>query len=448
MGRVLVVGDAMVDIAFHGSVNRISPEAPVPVLLNPVESASLGGAANVAAGLRVLGHQVDLFCIVGADSGADILLKLCEKVGINLFSYVADIPTTQKKRFLCNGHQLLRVDSEMNVCTDIGNNFADFVLNHNLYDYDVIVVSDYNKGSIQNPNLVESLSRYAPVVVDPKKSDWRIYSGAYFITPNSSESLAACEFSHLSEPELLENCNITYGLFTKGADGMRLYHAGHLVKSCSAISKSVVDVTGAGDTVVVYIAAAICEGLSPVQGVIRANAAASVTVSKLGVYSPLLDELPFTNKENPSQLDFRTIPSLPKDKKIVFTNGCFDIIHKGHVEYLRKSKNLGDFLIVGVNSDASVAALKGPGRPVNCEFDRCLILSHFSFIDAVVLFDENTPENLIHLLSPNVLTKGADYDVSEVVGADYVLSNGGVVELIGLEDGYSTTSIIKKVSDC
>ena len=466
--KLLVVGDIMLDTYFEGDVKRISPEAPVPVFAKKGERAVLGGAANVAVNLVAAGQEVTVMAIIGDDDPGKDIKRLFDNFGIKTdFLFTQDRHTTQKTRLLAsNNQQLLRVDIEdtfplpSHECEEMLT-----LLSNRIKEYDTVIISDYMKGMLTY-DLTQSIIKMAndnkiPTIVDVKDTDYSKYYGATLLKPNLKELCILTGREAISETEiaatsesLRDMCGCKYVLTTCGAQGMVLVgdDKPFYVK---AQGLEVYDVTGAGDTVAAYVAACISNDYSIRDAVRIANLAGGIQVSKVGTsavhWAEVRERLLRTEKGTTHKLlDCETLASFRKNhinEKIVFTNGCFDILHVGHIKYLQEAARLGDILVIGLNTDNSVKNLKGPDRPVNNENDRAEMLASFGFVDYVVLFDEDTPLELIKRLMPDVLVKGGDYAGIPVVGADEVISNGGTVKLIPYVQGKSTTNIIKKIRE-
>ena len=468
--RVLVIGDVMLDRYIWGEVERISPEAPVPVVKTGKNSDILGGAGNVAANLSGLGCQVTLIGLVGKDEAGDRLTWLCQDKGIQTkWLEGTQRPTTTKTRVMAQTQQLFRLDSE--VAKPLSKEETEAFLHvceENLKSAQALILSDYGKGVMQTQGVCQRLIGLAqtkgiPVFVDPKGTDWQRYHGATCITPNTNE-LEVVLGEKLGQNEkqitsLVEKIRIEYGLshllLTRGADGMCLKSQGNQALFIPTEAREVFDVSGAGDTVISTLAASVAAGCSFENGARLANAAAGSVVAKLGTHPVSLADLKAALSSKKETDFYKTCGKTSAAKKVsfwqengetvVFTNGCFDLLHHGHVDILHKSKCLGDRLVVGLNSDASVKRLKGEKRPIVKEEDRAAILSALSSVDLVVLFDEDTPIELIRAVRPDILVKGADYKPHEVVGKEVVESYGGRVELVPLREGHSTSGIEERI---
>jgi D-beta-D-heptose 7-phosphate kinase/D-beta-D-heptose 1-phosphate adenosyltransferase len=449
--KVLVIGDLMLDEYVFGSVSRISPEAPVPVVSVSNRKFVLGGAANVALNISSLGVSTTLMGIIGKDAEGEIFLQNLNRSGINFEGLKSKTRiTTVKTRIIGNDRQIVRYDKEQTNEFNIEeqNEFIDKLKNA-MKNSAIIVISDYRKGVCSEKicrEIIESANKSGQqVIVDPKQSDWSRYSGAHIITPNFKEF---CETGKTIE-KLLEDYRMQHILITRSQDGMSLVNKNG-TKNFKSEAKDVYDVSGAGDTVVGTIAAFLAKGAELCEAVEISNIAAGIAVGKVGTYAVTLTDIKnaIHSKSGQKLLSMENIADIAdiwkkQSKKIVFTNGCFDIIHAGHISLLKQAKQFGDILIVGLNSDASVKQLKGETRPINNEGDRAEVLCAFEFVDAVTIFSEQTPLELIKKILPDVLVKGADYTLQTVVGADIVAANGGKVELVKLIEGKSSSKVIQ-----
>lgn len=465
--RVLVIGDAMLDAYVWGAVSRISPDAPVQVVDIQGRSVAAGGAANVAANIVAAGGSAILAGVVGEDSAGAELLEILGAIGVGGEAIVRDAgrPTTVKTRVVARGQHVVRLDQETR--TPLAEKARARLLTlceAHLRDCDAVVVSDYAKGVVDR-TLVPELSRALtgaglriPVVVDPKSNDLTTYRGCTAITPNQKEAEAATGFTLAGLEDvgraagrIREACLAPWVLITRGAKGMVLSGSDGSLEVIEADSREVYDVTGAGDTAIAYFGLGLAAGLSALDSAGLANRAAGVSVAKVGttVVSPseiLAASMGATGGAwkivGLSEAADRAEHERSRGRKIVFTNGCFDILHAGHVHLLEKARAMGDLLVVGTNTDASVRRLKGEGRPLVGEVDRAKILSALDAVNLVVLFDEDTPIELIKAIRPDVLVKGGDYRTETIVGHELVLGYGGRVETIPLLDGRSTTGLI------
>jgi len=461
--RVLVAGDVMLDRYWSGSSSRISPEAPVPVVnVNDCVDRA-GGAANVALNIASLGASVTLTGIVGEDEAAAILNRLLEENSIQQkFVIEPGYKTITKLRVLSRHQQLIRLDFEDSAAKFNTENFQSTIL-QNISDYDVLVLSDYNKGSLEHVQPVIKAARKAGVhvLVDPKGHDFDKYYGASLITPNLSEFETITGQSN-SDSELDEKASslckqlaLDALLVTRSERGMTLVQEGKKSVTVPTKAREVYDVTGAGDTVIGVLAASIAAGSDIESAVVLSNIAAGIVVGRLGAACVNSDELKQATSDA-FHLDYhQKIVSLEilkrevefsqqSGQKIVMTNGCFDILHAGHVQYLSEAVACGDRLIVAVNDDESVRRLKGESRPINTLEKRMEVLAALGSVDWVVSFSEDTPEALICNVLPDLLVKGGDYKPEEIAGASCVINNGGSVEVLSLRDGCSTTKIINK----
>ena len=467
--HALVIGDLMLDRYLIGSVGRISPEAPVPIVLLSNQYERAGGAANVAANLALLGIKTHIAGCVGEDAEAKTLLKLVQDLGIETKAVIRSKqrPTIAKTRIVSGHQQMMRLDQESSAAfntEDTSSLLA--VIQHELTQNPAIVIlSDYAKG-VLSTDICQAIIATCkplniPVLVDPKGHDYSKYKGATALTPNKKETAEACNTT-INDIDLIAKAanlkqalNLAFFAVTRGEEGISLIdnETHHL----PATAKQVFDVSGAGDTVIATLAAGLMHGLSTLDALQLANLAAGVVVGKVGtVPITQADLIQALNVEqsseqahkvcNLNQLNAKVAVWKQQGLKIVFTNGCFDLLHAGHVTYLEAAKKRGDKLILGLNTDRSVSAIKGPTRPVVNEQDRARVLAALESIDAVILFDEDTPLNLINAIKPNIIAKGSDYTADQVVGGREVESWGGEIALIDLVAGRSTSNIIKKMN--
>ncbi|HIG12535.1 MAG TPA: D-glycero-beta-D-manno-heptose-7-phosphate kinase [Planctomycetes bacterium] len=466
--RVLVVGDLMLDRYVSGEVSRISPEAPIPVLTAQSAEEKLGGAGNVARNLAVMGAEVHLVGVIGDDGWGRALRSLLEEEGITSSGLVveAERPTSLKTRMVSGVQQMLRVDWEDSRELSGGAHAA--LLDGLAAEVEragAVVISDYGKGVISSELLaaVIAAGRAArvPVLVDPKGSDYTPYRGATLITPNRKEAeralgrqLKSMEAVAEGARELLEQLELDATLITLGSGGIYFRSKDGTDGHEPTVARAVFDVTGAGDTVVAHLALYLAADLDLAVAVALANQAAGVVVARLGTNAVDREELR-ARLRGSALPEGKCIASdeelhgllntwRSQGRRVVFTNGCFDIIHSGHVNYLRFARSRGDVLIVGLNDDASVARLKGPERPINTLGDRCEVLAALEMVDAVVAFGEDTPAQIIERISPDVLVKGEDWKDKGVVGREWVEKHGGQVVLAPLVEGRSTTSILDR----
>jgi len=462
--KVLIVGDLMLDRYWSGGTGRISPEAPVPVVNVSGSEDRPGGAANVAVNVATLGAKVTLLGMCGHDENARILKEKLSSFDINCeFFEVPERDTITKLRVMSRNQQLLRLDFEKSFA-DVDKSALLTTFNQALDDVDIVILSDYAKGCLSDP---QSLIRAAKqkgkkVIVDPKGSDFEKYANATLITPNVAELYAVVgeqdnEQSLVASAQSLKaSLSLDGLLLTRSEDGMTLFETGEDEFHLPAKAKEVYDVTGAGDTVVSTLAVALASRLPMQAACVLANLAASVVVGKLGTSTVTNTELALAVGEQSVHLDGGVMSeeqlaiamraSKSRGERIVMTNGCFDILHSGHVSYLEEAAQLGDRLIVAVNTDRSVTELKGPGRPVNNVNRRMAVLAGLSAVDWVVPFEEDTPQRLIARLLPDILVKGGDYKIEDIAGGKEVIENGGEVKVLTFEDGVSTTGIIERIT--
>ena len=463
--RVLVVGDVMLDRYWHGGTSRISPEAPVQVVKVSAEENRPGGATNVALGLARLGLAVTLIGIVGDDENARSLEECLIKAGVDCcFIKNQQAPTITKLRVISRHQQLIRVDFEEQLNHEAQLEELSAAVEEHLPGCQAVIYSDYAKGTLVNIQaLIQLANQYkVPSFVDPKGNDFSIYQGATLVKPNLSEfELIVGKCADQAEliaraNELRQRYQWKALLVTRGEDGLMLFEEGKAPFSLATAAREVFDVTGAGDTVIAVLTAIYVTSKRFIDAVEYANQAAGYVVSKLGTASISAAQLDAImtarlHSDNfgvlsPDALLDQVKIAQAKGEKIVFTNGCFDILHPGHVAYIKQAKALGDRLIVAVNSDASVKRLKGEKRPINNLEHRMAVLESVGAIDWVTWFEEDTPLNIIQMLSPDVLVKGGDYSIDSIVGAEHVLANGGQVKVLTFVDGYSTTKIIEKAN--
>ena len=457
--HVAVIGDIMLDRYFYGDVSRISPEAPVPIVNVQREEQLPGGAANVAVNLSSLGVSASLAGVVGDDNDGKQLQTQLESIDINCQFNRSAESTIVKTRVMGGQQQLLRMDFEKHFPSSdwpaTWESAKTFLSNAK-----VIVLSDYNKGTLSNCQRVirYGMEKGIPVIVDPKGTDFSKYTCADLLTPNLSEFLAVVgPVETESEMEakaqaLIGKLNIGALLVTRSEKGMTLFRSGKDAFHLPAITKEVADVTGAGDTVIATIAASLAAGTDLEMAVTLSNISASIVVGKVGttaITAPEL-ELEFHKYHQSSgtlsneQLALAVRLAKQRGEKVVFTNGCFDILHAGHVTYLQQARALGDRLIVAINSDKSVTKLKGEGRPINSIDRRLAVLQGLESVDWVTSFSDDTPEGLLEQLQPSVLVKGGDYSEDQVVGKEIVLAYGGEVKVMPMVPDCSTTKIIEK----
>jgi D-beta-D-heptose 7-phosphate kinase/D-beta-D-heptose 1-phosphate adenosyltransferase len=469
--RVLIVGDLILDRYVSGDVTRISPEAPIPILTAKRSEERLGGAGNVAANLVAMQAQVDVIGILGDDGWGRALRGLLEEQGVETGGCVIDStrPTIEKTRMMSGAHQMLRVDHEdARAVTGAALEALLKILPERVKLAKSVVLSDYGKG-VLTPEVIRvaiSAARSArvPVLVDPKGEDYSRYRGATLVTPNRKEaeqalgrSLASLDDLPRAADDLMKLADLDAAVITLGSDGIYFKKKSGENGLVPAQARAVFDVTGAGDTVVAQLGFYLADGLSLEPAVTLANQAAAIVVGRLGTHAVTRSELaarlaetrPHAGKvlRDGAELDQLLAAWRKERRRIVFTNGCFDVLHVGHVNYLRFARDRGDVLLVGVNDDASVRRAKGAGRPVNSLADRMEVLAALEMVDAVCSFSDDTPKTLIERVTPNVLVKGQDWAAKGVVGREWVEAHGGQVHLAPLVPGKSTTSILERAAE-
>lgn len=465
--KILVVGDLMIDHYIWGSCERISPEAPVQVVDVKSESNRLGGACNVVHNLIALNAQVSVCGVIGDDENGRWLTQTLQSLGVDISHIFIDSsrPTTKKSRIIISHQQVLRVDRESaanvdsNLLTKVRNELQSLIK-----EVDCVILSDYGKGLLDYTftQHIISLARNANkfVLCDPKGKDYTKYKDATLLTPNKKEAQEATGITISDDKSLLqaglkikELCNLSISLITLSEDGIGIFEAGKCQK-IPTFAQEVYDVTGAGDTVIAALGFALSTGLDIYKASEFANMAAAVVVGKVGsanathieidhfFHSKIKDSSGYKilSKEQLKRI-LDTFKANNANAKIIFTNGCFDILHRGHTQYLKRARALGDMLIVGLNSDSSVRALKGNTRPINTQEDRAFVLSSLESVDYVVIFEEDTPSELIKYLSPDVLVKGADYEGKKIAGSEFVKE----VCLIDFIPNKSSSQIIEKI---
>jgi len=462
--RLLVVGDVMLDRYWHGGTSRISPEAPVPVVKVEDADDRPGGAANVALNIASLGGHVCLAGVVGDDDNADRLSSALEAADVSVhLQRSPDVPTITKLRVMSRNQQLIRLDFESPLW-NVDTAPLTAKVERALAEADVVILSDYGKGSLNRVETLIAAARRAGkrVLVDPKGGDFSRYHGASVITPNLSEFetiVGPCaddaELAGKGE-RLRAELELEALLITRSERGMTLIREGYEPLHLPTHAREVFDVTGAGDTVIGVLGLALAAGHGYSEAVMLANLAAGLVVAKPGTAVLSVAEL-YTALHGDKLAEFGVIDETPlieavraaqaRGEKVVMTNGCFDILHAGHVAYLEQARRLGDRLVVAVNDDASVARLKGPKRPINTLARRAQVLAGLAAVDWVVAFSEDTPARLIEAVLPDLLVKGGDYRPEEIAGGEAVIANGGEVRVLGFEDGVSTTTMIDTILD-
>jgi D-beta-D-heptose 7-phosphate kinase/D-beta-D-heptose 1-phosphate adenosyltransferase len=469
--RVLIIGDIILDRYVTGSVHRLSPEAPIPVLRPADNRCTLGGAANVALNVATLGGQAILVGVIGNDTAGDEVERLVQATpGIaSALVRIANRPTTSKTRFMTGNHQLLRLDEETTApLDDAGLGAVMEAVEGALAGADVIVLSDYAKGVLCDGVLDAILARTARsgllVIADPKRPDFAAYRGATILTPNEHEVRVATriEADHDTEADragrvALEATGGQAVLVTRSAKGLTLVCRDQAALHLPTRAREVADVSGAGDTLVAALAVALGAGAALLDASMLANATAGISVGKQGTATVSrqelldalhLDDLVATDRKvaNLEEAIEQVAEWHRRGLKVGFANGCFDLIHPGHVRLLSEARAACDKLIVALNTDASVKRLKGPSRPLQNEMARATVMASMAPVDLVTLFDEDTPLEMIQALRPDVLVKGSDYTVEQVVGAEDVQSWGGKVVLVTLREGHSTTGTIRRMT--
>jgi len=462
--KILVIGDLMIDHYLWGSCERISPEAPVQVVNVTKESSVLGGAGNVINNLSALGAQVDVISVVGGCEISDELKVLLSNINVDTQYLITqkDRITSKKSRIIAAHQQVVRYDREST--DEINKESQKSILisfEKIINNYDAVLLSDYGKG-VLTTKLTQSLISIAnkhnkKVLVDPKGLDYSKYKGSYLLTPNKKEASEATQINIKDEASLSQaitqlktQCDLSVSLITLSEQGVAIYDKN--LRTHPTVAREVFDVTGAGDTVLASLGFALACNYDIDSAVEFANLAAGVVVGKIGSATATLNEIiEYKSSLNKSSSDahIKTLDEInalstelkARGKKIIFTNGCFDILHAGHVRYLETAKSYGDVLILGLNSDRSVKALKGENRPINTQLDRAYILAALEAVDYVVIFDEDTPYDLIKTIKPHVLVKGGDYEGKQVVGQDIA----DELKLVQFVDGKSTTKTIEKI---
>jgi len=462
--KILVIGDLMIDHYLWGKCERISPEAPIPVVNINNENTVLGGAGNVVNNLAALGAHTDVLSVIGDCEIANELGTLLNKINVSTSHLIEEKGrlSSKKSRIIASQQQVIRFDRESNY--DISAESQQTLFDQYkkiLRKYDIILLSDYGKGvltdSLTRDLIKEANNLGIKVLVDPKGINYSKYSGAYLLTPNKKEASLATNIDILNDSNLLEaitqlkeKCSLVVSLITLSENGVAIYD--NDLRIHQTMAREVYDVTGAGDTVLAALGFALSSDYDIDQAVEFANLAAGVVVGKIGSATASIDEIidyksslhqSSSEEHIKTQKEIEVVCSKFKEKgkKIVFTNGCFDILHAGHVRYLETAKSFGDILMVGVNSDESVKTLKGETRPINNEQDRALLIASLEAVDYVVIFNEDTPYELIKAIKPDTLVKGGDYEGQKVVGQDLVSE----LKLVNFIEGKSTTRTIEKI---
>ena len=463
-GNITVIGDVMLDRFWSGASRRVSPEAPVPVVNVSGQEDRAGGAGNVAVNLAELGVTVSLVGLCGDDEHARALRSCVESAGVRWNVMPCKADTIVKLRVLSRNQQLLRMDFEQSLAPYANDLFLRYAQQH-LADADLVILSDYAKGTLE---LVQPLLAYCReagkrTLVDPKGTDFERYRGATLMTPNLSELEAVVGPCDTDEALVEKAGNLRAALeldailVTRSEAGMTLIERDEPAQHLTASAQEVFDVTGAGDTVIAVMAGSLSAGLSMADAARYANHAAGVVVAKLGTASVTPEELEhaisdrdldsFDRRPSEDEVLSRLAKCRAAGQRIVMTNGCFDLLHPGHIRYLQQAAKLGDLLLVAVNDDDSVRRLKGAGRPVNTVEDRMAVLAALEAVDFVLPFSEDTPARLIDVVAPDTLVKGGDYTVEQIAGHESVLARGGDVIILDFVPGHSTTEMIERISD-
>ncbi|WP_299136636.1 D-glycero-beta-D-manno-heptose-7-phosphate kinase [uncultured Tenacibaculum sp.] len=454
MKSILVIGDIIVDNYLVGSIDRISPEAPVPIVKIDEESSVLGGAGNVINNLLAFGAKADIISVVGDNENFSIIDKLLKDKNISTNHLIREKNRTLtiKTRVLSSNQQIVRYDKED--IKEISNSTSDKIIElfeNIIKKYDIVILSDYGKGVLTEKvtkNIIKTANKLnIKTLVDPKGYNYTKYTGAYLLTPNKKEAGIVTSLDidnknlETAIRKLKSDYNLSISIITLSHEGIALYNKE--LKTFPTKTKEVYDVTGAGDTVIAAIAFKLAHQQTIEEAIEFANLAAGIVVGKIGVATASVDEIHAQQYNVKTKNEIINIVSQLKkqSKKIVFTNGCFDILHLGHIKYLEKAKIAGDILIVGINSDESVKKLKGIDRPINSESDRSYLINSLKSVDYTVIFNEDTPYELIKIIKPDVLVKGGDYNNKEVVGSDIVKTT----KLIDFIEGKSTTELINKI---
>ena len=462
--KILVIGDLMIDHYLWGECERISPEAPIPIVNIDDENTVLGGAGNVVNNLVALGAQTDILSVIGDCDIANELGTLLSNINVSTNHLVKEKGrlSSKKSRIIASHQQVIRYDRESDY--DISEKSQQTLFDQYkkiLKQYDIVLLSDYGKGvltdSLTRDLIQEANNLGIKVLVDPKGINYFKYSGAYLLTPNKKEASLATNIDIIDDSSLLraitqlkEKCSLNVSLITLSENGVAIYD--NDLRVHPTMAREVYDVTGAGDTVLATLGYALSSNYDIDQAVEFANLAAGVVVGKIGSATASIDEIndyksslhqSFSEEHIKTLIEIEVLSTKLKDKgkKIVFTNGCFDILHAGHVRYLETAKSFGDILMVGVNSDKSVRTLKGETRPINSEQDRALLIASLETVDYVIIFNEDTPYELINTIKPHTLVKGGDYAGQKVVGQDLVSE----LRLVNFIEGKSTTRTIEKI---
>ena len=464
--KLIVIGDLMIDHYLWGACERVSTEAPVQIVNVNDETTSLGGAGNVVHNLKTLGATVDVISVIGGCEISDDLKELLDDIEVDTkYLFIEqDRITSKKSRIIASQQQVVRYDREST--DEINNKSQNHILDtfkKIIANYELVLLSDYGKGILTNKltqSLINVANKYGKkVLIDPKGSDYSKYKGAYLLTPNIKEASEATKINIIDDTslnqaiiQLKSQCDLDISLITLSDKGVAVYDDEFRIHPTFA--REVFDVTGAGDTVLASLGFALACDLNIDEAIEFSNFAAGVVVGKIGSATATLNEIiEYESSLNKSfsEEHIKTLNEMillctelkAKGKRIVFTNGCFDLLHAGHVKYLETAKSFGDVLIIGLNSDRSVTALKGEGRPINVQMDRAYILAALEVVDYVVIFDEDTPYKLIKAIKPHTLVKGGDYEGKEVIGQDIA----DELKLVEFVDGKSSTQTIEKIQN-
>jgi len=464
--KLLVIGDLMIDQYLWGNCERISPEAPVQIVNVSHENTLLGGAGNVINNLKVLGAKVDVIGVVGDCKTSDTLKGLLNDIGVDTKYLITQKNriTSKKSRIIASQQQVVRYDHESTEEIDTkSHNFILDTFKKIVKDYEVVLLSDYGKGILTyklTQSLIKTANNYnKKILVDPKGLDYSKYKGSYLLTPNKKEASEATKI-HIKDNvsltkaivQLKTECKLEVSIITLSEEGIAVYD--NNLRTHPTVAREVFDVTGAGDTILASLGFALACEYQIDNAVEFSNLAAGVVVGKIGSHTATLNEIiEYESSLNKSTSDehIKTLSEIitlstelkARGKKIIFTNGCFDLLHAGHVRYLETAKGFGDVLILGLNSDRSVTTLKGEGRPINTQMDRAYILAALEAVDYVVIFDEDTPYNLIKAIKPHTLVKGSDYKGEEVIGQDIVEE----LKLVEFVEDKSSTLTIEKIQN-
>jgi len=466
MQHIFVLGDLMIDEYIYGKTERISPEAPVQIIEVDTQTSSLGGAGNVVANIVSLGGKVSVAGVIGSGVNGQWIKKTFDKIGVNYEGIVEDDnrPTTKKTRVISAHQQVVRIDWEKKdaITKTQEIKILDYIKKH-IDEWDAIVISDYNKGLLTKSLLyniiIEANLKSKCIIVDPKGTDYSRYKGASLLTPNKKEILLTVlkeDDKSIEEIgiDMVNELSLRGLIITLGQNGMYVFPHQDKPKVIPTKARAVYDVSGAGDTVVATLALCLAEGTNLQDAAFLANLTAGIVVGKVGTATvkpievmEFLGEDRSFNKKIVSKENLINIIKYHRSRgqKIAFTNGCFDLLHTGHIKLLYEAKSFADVLIVGLNSDSSVKRLKGLSRPCLNQGERAQILSSINYVDYITIFTEDTPINLIELIKPDILVKGTYYNENEIVGSEFVKQNGGSIRLVDLVEQKSSTGIIKEI---